>query len=89
MQSIEVEILGRKHRLRTDDPEQTKAIAQAINSRLGKLQANYELLDFSRLLLLCALQMQQDIFLLDKKNQTLNSELEKLNQMIGKILSDG
>ena len=89
MQSVEVEILGRKHRLRTDDPEQTKAVAKAIDSRLNDLQARYELLDYSRLLLLAVLQMQNDIFELDKKNQNLNKELEKLNQMIGKIISDG
>lgn len=89
MQSVEVEILGRKHRLRTDDPEQTKAVAKAIDSRLNDLQARYELLDYSRLLLLAILQMQNDIFELDKKNQNLNKELEKLNQMIGKIISDG
>ena len=89
MQSVEVEILGRKHRLRTDDPEQTKAVAKAIDSRLNDLQARYELLDYSRLLLLAVLQMQNDIFELDKKNQNLNKDLEKLNQMIGKIISDG
>lgn len=75
--------------MRTDAPEQTKAVAKAIDSRLNDLQARYELLDYSRLLLLAVLQMQNDIFELDKKNQNLNKELEKLNQMIGKIISDG
>ncbi|HAN40364.1 MAG TPA: cell division protein ZapA [Candidatus Cloacimonetes bacterium] len=88
MQSVEVEILGRKHRLRTDNPEQTKAVAEAIDNRLNELQVRYEMLDYSRLLLLAILQMQNEIFELDKNNQNLNKELEKLNQMIGKIISD-
>ncbi|HPV14989.1 MAG TPA: cell division protein ZapA [Candidatus Cloacimonadota bacterium] len=89
MQSVEVEILGRKHRLRTDDPVQTRAVARAIDSRLKELQERYQMLDYYKLLLLAILQMQNDIFELDKKNQNLNKELEKLNQMIGQIISDG
>ena len=75
--------------MRTDNPEQTRAVAKAIDGRLNELQARYQMLDYNRLLLLAILQMQNDIFELDKKNQNLNKELEKLNQMIGKILSDG
>ncbi len=74
--------------MRTDNPEQTKAVAEAIDNRLNELQVRYEMLDYSRLLLLAILQMQNEIFELDKNNQNLNKELEKLNQMIGKIISD-
>ncbi len=75
--------------MRTDNPEQTKAVAKAIDVRLNELQDRYQMLDYSRLLLLAILQMQNDIFELDKKNDNLNKELEKLNQMIGKIITDG
>ena len=88
MTSIEVEILGRKYRLRIDDPNETKDIAKEIDDRLNKLQIQYETLDLSRLLLLCVMQMQKEIFELGKQNQNLSSEQERLNQMIGKIFAE-
>lgn len=88
MQSVEVEIFGRKFRLRTDDVERTQLIVAEINAQLSDLQILYESLDFTKLLLLLALQQQEQVLDLQSKNNILSSDLERLNLMIGKIIGD-
>ena len=56
MQSVEVEIFGRRFRLRSDDPERTKQIADEINNQIDTLSKHYDNLDFTKLLLLICFQ---------------------------------
>lgn len=88
MQPVEVEIFGRKFRLRSDDVEKTQLIVAEINSQLSDLQILYESLDFTKLLLLLALQQQEQVLELQSQNTILSSDLERLNLMIGKIIGD-
>lgn len=88
MQSVEVDIFGRKFRLRSDDPQRICDVVNEINRQLNELQSSYDQLDFSKLLLLLALQQQEKVFTLQQKNQELASDLERLNQMIGKIIGE-
>jgi len=88
MQSVEVEIFGRKFRLRTDDVEKTQTIVAEINNQLSDLQILYESLDFTKLLLLLALQQQEQVLELQSQNILLSSDLERLNLMIGKIIGE-
>ncbi|MDD2227786.1 MAG: cell division protein ZapA [Candidatus Cloacimonetes bacterium] len=88
MQSVEVEIFGRRFRLRSDDPLRTKRIADEINRQIGELTASYENLDFTKILLLVCLQQQEQIFLLGDKNSELSSDLERMNQMISMIIPE-
>ena len=85
MQSVEVEIFGRRFRLRSDDPERTKQIANEINDQIDALSKHYDNLDFTKLLLLICLQQQDEVLTLDAKNRALSSELERLNQMLSEI----
>jgi len=88
MQSVEVEIFGRRFRLRSDDPARTKKIADEINRQIGELTENYDGLDFTKLLLLICLQQQEQVFVLNEKNVELSSDLERLNQMISMIIPE-
>jgi cell division protein ZapA (FtsZ GTPase activity inhibitor) len=88
MNSVEVEIFGRKYRLRSDDPQLTTSIAEAINAQIEELREKYETLDFTKLLLLISLQQQESIIRLSEKNQELSKDLDRLNQMISKIIGD-
>ncbi|HPB18528.1 MAG TPA: cell division protein ZapA [Candidatus Cloacimonas sp.] len=85
MESVEVEIFGRRFRLRSDDPERTKRVADEINNQIDALSKHYDNLDFTKLLLLICLQQQEEVLTLGDKNRALNSELERLNQMFTKI----
>jgi cell division protein ZapA (FtsZ GTPase activity inhibitor) len=88
MTSIEVAIFGRVYRLRTSDPESTLLVAAELDRQLNELKERYEIMDFSKLLLLVALQQQEEVQSLKKNYQTQGKELERLNQMISKILGD-
>jgi len=88
MQSVEVEIFGRKFRLRSDDPTKTISIADAINRQISELVAKYENLDFTKLLLLISLQQQENIHDLEIRNKELSLDLDRMNQMISKFIGD-
>ncbi|MDY0152786.1 MAG: cell division protein ZapA [Candidatus Cloacimonas sp.] len=88
MQSVEVEIFGRRFRLRSDDPLRTRKIAEEINSQIAELSDHYDDLDFTKLLLLICLQQQEQVLTLGEKNCGLSSDLERLNQMISMIITD-
>ena len=88
MNSVEVEIFGRKFRLRSDHPQHMLDIAARINEQIEELRVKYEYLDFTKLLLLVCLQQQENISELTSKNQELSTDLERLNQMISKFIGD-
>ncbi|MEF3694748.1 MAG: cell division protein ZapA [Candidatus Cloacimonadota bacterium] len=88
MTSIEVAIFGRVYRLRTSDPEATLMVAAELDRQLNELKERYEITDFSKLILLVALQQQEEVQSLKKNYQTQGKELERLNQMVSKILGD-
>lgn len=63
MKSVEVEIFGRRFRLRTDNPKEIQDIAESIDAELNQLRDLYENLDFPKLLLLLLLKKQDEISL--------------------------
>jgi cell division protein ZapA (FtsZ GTPase activity inhibitor) len=88
MISVEVEIFGRRFRLRSDDPQATLDIAGAIDSQLNELREMYETLDFTKLLLLLSLQQQEKIAALYVRNKELSTDLDRMNQMVEKIIGE-
>jgi cell division protein ZapA (FtsZ GTPase activity inhibitor) len=88
MSSVEVEIYGRKYKLKGDDTQKLRLIAEKLNQQLMELGEQYELLEFNKLLLLCSLQLQEKIIELNKTNQELKDELERMNQMISAFIHD-
>lgn len=87
MKPVEVEIFGRRFNLRSDNPTQTVELANAISRQIDELYEKYEHLDFSRLLLLAAFEREEKLRELIKQNEELRSELERVNQMIEKIMN--
>lgn len=88
MQSVEVEIFGRRFRLKSDNPERTRQVANAINAQINELNCTFDNLDFTKLLLLICLQQEERIITLEEENKTLSTELDRLNSMISMIISD-
>ena len=88
MQSIEVDIFGRKFRLRTDDPDRLERIVAEINTQLDELKKTFDTLDFTRLLLMLALQQQEKVDVLEDQTRERGTDLDMLNSMIGKIIGD-
>lgn len=88
MTSIEVGIFGRIFRLRSSNPTQTLQIAAELDRQLNELKERYEINDFSKLLLLCALQQQEQILNCTSENTQLAKELDRLNLMVSKIIGE-
>ncbi|MBP7205904.1 MAG: cell division protein ZapA [Candidatus Cloacimonetes bacterium] len=88
MKSVEVEIFGRRFKLRTDNQKEIQAVAGAIDAELNQLREQYENLDFPKLLLLLLLKKQDEISSLNKRSTDLEKELERLNQMVGNIVGE-
>jgi len=88
MQSVEVEIFGRRFRLKSDNPERTKQVANAINAQINELNSTFDNLDFTKLLLLICLQQEERIITLGDENKNLSTELDRLNSMVSMIISD-
>ncbi|HCM16289.1 MAG: cell division protein ZapA [Candidatus Cloacimonadales bacterium] len=87
MQSVEVEIFGRRFRLRSDNPTRTEKIAADLSHQLTELYETYENLDFARLLLLACFQREESLQKTLEENNTLKSELNRVNQMIEKMMT--
>ena len=87
MQSVEVEIFGRRFRLRSDDPTRTQKIAADLSKQLYDIYEESEHLDFARILLLACFKQQEDLQLVLEENEKIRAELERMNQMIEKIVS--
>lgn len=88
MSSIEVEIYGRKYKLKGEDTQKLRMIAEKLNQQLMELGEQNELLEFNKLLLLCSLQLQEQIIELSKSNKELKDELERMNQLINAFIQD-
>ena len=88
MTSVEVGIFGRIFRLRTNDPTATMQIAAELDRQLNELKDYYEITDFSKLLMLVALQQQEKLMSLNKENEYLRADLDRVNQMISRIISE-
>ena len=88
MRSVEVQIYGRKYRLRCDDPQEMQAIANDINAQLEDIKQQTECIDFHKLLLLLVLQQQEHMRELHKVNTEFKSDIDRMNQMISKIIGD-
>jgi len=88
MFSVEVEIFGRKYKLKGDDPKKLFHIAETLDKSLIELSSEYEALEFNKLLMLCALLQQEQIMDLTNSNQELKDELDRMNQLISAFIPD-
>lgn len=88
MSSIEVEIYGRKYKLKGNDTQKLRLIAEKLNEQLKELGEQYDMLEFNKLVLLSCLQLHERIIDQEKENLELKDELERMNQMISAFIHD-
>lgn len=86
MESVLVEIFGRRIRLRGDDPEKIRNYAGYLNSQLEELQEKLNLADSSKVLLLGAMIITEKLFQSEDRNRHLESELARLDQDVRNFL---
>ncbi|MBM4403706.1 MAG: cell division protein ZapA [Candidatus Cloacimonetes bacterium] len=88
MRSVEIQICSRRYNLRCEDPQEMQAIADDINALLDEIKQQTDCIDFHKLLLLLALQQQEQIRALKKANAELKNDIDRMNQMVSKIIGD-
>ena len=88
MKSVEVEIYGRKFRLRGEDPEKINRIVEALNEQLEELNDKYNIIDQNQLFLLNSLNIAEQLIDLQDINMNLKEEIDRLNKLISTFISD-
>lgn len=88
MQTVEVEILGKKYRLRTDDPQRLQKYADYFNETLNDIVAKYGLVDAKDTLAIAGMILTEKLFVMTDDNEHWKKEIDKLHSKISSYLSD-
>lgn len=82
MQTVEVEILGKKYYFKSDNPEELLNRARILEKELEELNSRFNTVDQSKILVLYSLKIL-DKYLQEKdKNKHLSVEVEKINELM-------
>ncbi len=79
MESISVDIFGRRYQMKTDSPENTRQLELYINSELNKLANKFNELDRDKLLVLFSMILTEEYLKLRGELESVRSELSVLN----------
>ncbi len=82
MQSVEVEILGRRYRLRGEDPDKIVSYADYLNKELNNLAQHMEFADSTQVLVLGALGIVEQLFLEREQKDGLQDEMDRLRGLL-------
>ncbi len=88
MKTIEVELFGRKLRIRGDDPAKIHKYADYLNAELNELKSKIEFTDHTNLILFGALIITEKYFLERDMNNALADEMNRLNDMIKAFVTE-
>ncbi|MDP8231254.1 MAG: cell division protein ZapA [Candidatus Zophobacter franzmannii] len=87
MESISVEIFGRRYQMKTDSVEKTEQLQHYINSELSKIASRYGELDRDMILVLFSMMLSEEYLTISKELESVRSELSVLNTA-GSLLDD-
>ncbi len=88
MQTVEVEIHGKKFRLRTDDPQKLQKYADYLNKTLDEITAKYGLVNAKDTLTLAGMILTEKLFHLTENNEQLKKEVDRLHSKISSFIKD-
>ncbi len=88
MRSIEVEILGKKYYLKSDNPDKLKDYVNYLVSQLEKLDKKYNTIDQNKLFVLYSLKMTEMYFNEIEKNKRFENEKEQIDSLLNQITLD-
>ncbi len=88
MQPIEIELFGRKLRIKGDNPEKVREYAKFLNAQLEDIQSKIEFTDHTNLILFGALIITEKYFQEREMNSALAEEMNRLNDMIKAFVSE-
>ncbi len=79
MESISVDIFGRRYQMKTDSAENTRQLELYINSELNKLANKFNELDRDKLLVLFSMILTEEFLKLRGELESVRSELSLFN----------
>ena len=88
MNSVEVEILGKKYRLRSDTPQKVEDYAAYLNTLLDELSSKYGIVDSKDSLTLAAMILTEKIFDLTTHSEQLKKEIDSIHTKISSFFVD-
>jgi len=82
MQTVEVEILGKKYYFKSDNPEELLNRARILEKELEELNSRVNIVDQSKILVLYSLKILDQYLQEKDKNKHLSVEVEKINELM-------
>ncbi|MBT3169093.1 MAG: cell division protein ZapA [Candidatus Cloacimonetes bacterium] len=82
MNSVEIEILGKKYFFKTENPEKLKKTATYLKEQLEKMNEKYNTVDQHKLFVLYALRLTEQYFENENVNEKLTVELDNIAKLM-------
>ena len=82
MNSVEIEILGKKYFFKTENPEKLKKTATYLKEQLEKMNEEYNTVDQHKLFVLYALRLTEQYFENENVNEKLTVELDNIAKLM-------
>lgn len=84
MQSVEIEIYGKKYYLKSDEPEVIQKCAKFLDKYITEVNKSLNILDSSKLFLFSALLLSEDYIKLEKDFKNLQTEVNRVESLVNK-----
>ncbi len=88
MKSVEVEILGKKYRLRAEDCRKIEDYASYVNTLLDDISSKYGIVDNKDSLVLATMVLAEKLFVMTEESDKLRKEIETLDSKISSFFVD-
>lgn len=82
MQSIEIEIYGKKYFLKSDDPENIKRCAIFLDKYISDVNRNLNIMDSSQLFLFSALFLSDEYLKLQDDFNALKQQFDRIESLL-------
>jgi len=88
MVSLEVEILGKKYRFRSDNPDKITECASHLNSLLDEITSKYGIIDGKDILVLAAMDLTDKLFQLTEESREMRHDMQQLTRQISAFFGE-
>ena len=85
MDSIEIEILGKKFFFKSDKPERLMRCAEYVKTHMEDMNKKYNTVNQSKLYVLYSLMLTEKLFDEIDKNKELTKKIEQINGLLKHI----
>jgi cell division protein ZapA (FtsZ GTPase activity inhibitor) len=82
VKSVEIEILGKRYYLKTDEPETLLELAKILESQLKELDEKYKTAEQHKLFVLNSLRILKQLSETAERNRRLEKQLEQINTLL-------